>query len=200
MAERARVFAAVEQRAAAEPALAAGRLKATQNALPDRYAFDPVADGDDRPDVLVADREPRLDPHATVEDVQVRPADPARLDANYRVGRLDQLGLGDVADLDHARRLERDCAHRAAYSRAPASPAVAPPVRCRGWRSPGKHVVVTGGAGGIGRALVEAFADAGARSVVLSDLQTASAADVLARTGALAIDADVSTEAGARSA
>ncbi len=63
----------------------------------------------------------------------------------------------------------------------------------------GKHVVVTGGAGGIGRALVEAFAAAGARSVVLSDLQTASAADVLARSGALAIDADVSTEAGVRS-
>jgi len=62
----------------------------------------------------------------------------------------------------------------------------------------GKHVVVTGGAGGIGRALVEAFAGAGARSVVLSDLNTASAADVLARTGAVGIDADVSSEAGVR--
>jgi len=63
----------------------------------------------------------------------------------------------------------------------------------------GKHVVVTGGAGGIGRALVEGFASAGARSVVLSDLATASAADVLARTGAIGIDADVSTEDGVRS-
>jgi len=62
----------------------------------------------------------------------------------------------------------------------------------------GRNVVITGGAGGIGRALVEAFAAAGARHVVLADLDTGRAADVLARSGALGIDFDASSDDGVR--
>ena len=65
----------------------------------------------------------------------------------------------------------------------------------------GKICVVTGAAGGIGSACARAFADAGARGVVVSDLDAAGAeavaAGIRARGGnAIAIAADVGTEAG----
>jgi len=62
----------------------------------------------------------------------------------------------------------------------------------------GKVVVVTGGASGIGAALCRAFARAGARGVVVADLDEAGAAAVAAEIGGLAQRTDVSSEAAVR--
>jgi NAD(P)-dependent dehydrogenase (short-subunit alcohol dehydrogenase family) len=71
-----------------------------------------------------------------------------------------------------------------------------------------KHVVVTGGASGIGKALCQAFAREGARSVVVADIDEAGANAVAANIGGhaqicnVAIDADIQhliEEAEARS-
>ncbi|MEV5407322.1 SDR family oxidoreductase [Thermopolyspora sp. NPDC052614] len=61
-------------------------------------------------------------------------------------------------------------------------------------------VVVTGAAGGIGRALALRFAEEGAAGVVVSDLDEAGAAEVAARIGdrALAVQTDVSDEGEVR--
>ena len=58
----------------------------------------------------------------------------------------------------------------------------------------GKHVVVTGGAGGIGRALVEAFAAEGAAHVVVADFNRAGAEDVASAVDGLAIEFDAGSE------
>lgn len=58
----------------------------------------------------------------------------------------------------------------------------------------GKVVVVTGGGSGIGRAMVERFAKAGVKHLVVSDRDGASAEAVAKATGATAITADVSRE------
>lgn len=62
----------------------------------------------------------------------------------------------------------------------------------------GKVVVVTGGAKGIGRALVEAFVAAGARAVVAADLDGAGADATASSTGATAFACDVSRESDIR--
>ena len=74
---------------------------------------DLVAGGDHLADVLVADDEPGLDLHPPVVDVEVRAADPARLDPDDRVVGREQLGLGLLVDPDLAGRLEGDRSHRA---------------------------------------------------------------------------------------
>lgn len=56
----------------------------------------------------------------------------------------------------------------------------------------GKNIVVTGGASGIGKALCEAFAAAGARKVVVSDIDAAGADVVASTIDGLAIPCDVS--------
>ncbi|MGD9913935.1 MAG: SDR family oxidoreductase [Rhizobiaceae bacterium] len=53
-------------------------------------------------------------------------------------------------------------------------------------------IVVTGGASGIGKALCEAFARAGARKVVVSDIDAAGARAVADTIGGIAIPCDVS--------
>src|SRR5215216_1760899 len=62
----------------------------------------------------------------------------------------------------------------------------------------GRHVVVTGGASGIGRALALRFADEGARAVVVSDLDEAGAEAVADEVGGLAVRADVGREEDVR--
>jgi NAD(P)-dependent dehydrogenase (short-subunit alcohol dehydrogenase family) len=62
----------------------------------------------------------------------------------------------------------------------------------------GRHVIVTGAASGIGRALAERFAAEGARAVVVADLDRAGAEAVAARIGGLAVPTDVSQEADIR--
>lgn len=59
----------------------------------------------------------------------------------------------------------------------------------------GKHVVVTGGASGIGRALCERFAAEGARAVTVADLDAEGAQTVASRIGGLAVALDVSDQA-----
>ena len=58
----------------------------------------------------------------------------------------------------------------------------------------GKVVVVTGGASGIGKALVERFAREGARALVVADLNGAGAFQVAESVGGIGIKADVSRE------
>jgi NAD(P)-dependent dehydrogenase (short-subunit alcohol dehydrogenase family) len=58
-------------------------------------------------------------------------------------------------------------------------------------RIEGKHVVVTGGASGIGRALARRFAAEGARGVVVADLEAAGCAAVAAEVKGLAVPTDV---------
>src|SRR5450631_3852623 len=58
-----------------------------------------------------------------------------------------------------------------------------------------KHIVVTGGANGIGRELCRRFHEEGARAIVVADLEMERAAEVAASVGGLAVATDVSIEA-----
>jgi NAD(P)-dependent dehydrogenase (short-subunit alcohol dehydrogenase family) len=58
----------------------------------------------------------------------------------------------------------------------------------------GRHIVVTGGAGGIGRALVRRFIDEGARAVVVADRALEPAETFAAEVGASAIEVDAGSE------
>lgn len=59
----------------------------------------------------------------------------------------------------------------------------------------GKHVVVTGGASGIGRALARRFAEEGAAAVVVADLDGSGAESVAAEFGGHGFRVDVADEA-----
>ena len=105
------LIALVELLALAEEAFAASRPVGAEHPVPDSHPGDLVAGGDHLADELMADHEPRLDLHTPVVDVEVRPADPARLDPDDRIVRRQQLGLGDIVELDLAGSLEGDRAH-----------------------------------------------------------------------------------------
>jgi NAD(P)-dependent dehydrogenase (short-subunit alcohol dehydrogenase family) len=60
---------------------------------------------------------------------------------------------------------------------------------------PGKVIVVTGGGNGIGRALCRRFATAGAKAIVVADINEATAAQVAGEIGGTAVACDVSREA-----
>jgi NAD(P)-dependent dehydrogenase (short-subunit alcohol dehydrogenase family) len=62
----------------------------------------------------------------------------------------------------------------------------------------GRHVVVTGGAGGIGAAVLRRFAAEGARALVVADRDAAGAERVAEEVGGLAVGVDVSAEDGVR--
>ena len=111
MTEDPCVVALVEFLASAEEALAAGRAIGAQNAIADRNAGHLVAGRDHLPDELMPDHEARLYLNPPVVDVEVRAADPARLDADEGVVRREQLGLADLVDLDLAGGLEGDRTH-----------------------------------------------------------------------------------------
>jgi NAD(P)-dependent dehydrogenase (short-subunit alcohol dehydrogenase family) len=59
----------------------------------------------------------------------------------------------------------------------------------------GKVVAITGAGGGIGRAMAEAFANAGARHVVVTDLDASAASEVARNVGGSSFACDVSREA-----
>jgi NAD(P)-dependent dehydrogenase (short-subunit alcohol dehydrogenase family) len=62
----------------------------------------------------------------------------------------------------------------------------------------GKHVVVTGGASGIGRSVARRFAAEGADSVVVADIDGAGAQEVAREFAGLGLGVDVSDEAQVR--
>jgi NAD(P)-dependent dehydrogenase (short-subunit alcohol dehydrogenase family) len=62
----------------------------------------------------------------------------------------------------------------------------------------GQHVVVTGGAGGIGRALIRRFAQEGARAVVAADRDLAGAQAIAAEVDGLAVELDAGREESVR--
>jgi NAD(P)-dependent dehydrogenase (short-subunit alcohol dehydrogenase family) len=62
----------------------------------------------------------------------------------------------------------------------------------------GRHVVVTGGAGGIGRALVRRFAEEGARAVVVADRVLEPAKAIAEEIGGQAVQFDAGDERGVR--
>ena len=61
-----------------------------------------------------------------------------------------------------------------------------------------RHVVITGGAGGIGRALARRIHAEGARAVVLADRELASAEAVAGELGAQALEVDAGSEESVR--
>jgi NAD(P)-dependent dehydrogenase (short-subunit alcohol dehydrogenase family) len=61
-----------------------------------------------------------------------------------------------------------------------------------------RHIVVTGAAGGIGRALVRRFAAEGARAVVVADRDLEGARALAAEVGALAVEFDAGRENSVR--
>jgi NAD(P)-dependent dehydrogenase (short-subunit alcohol dehydrogenase family) len=61
-----------------------------------------------------------------------------------------------------------------------------------------RHIVVTGGAGGIGRALVRRFVQEGARAVVVADRDLEGARRVADGVGALAVELDAGREESVR--
>ncbi len=63
----------------------------------------------------------------------------------------------------------------------------------------GRHVVVTGGAGGIGSALALRLHQEGARAVVVADRDLDAAQRVAQEIGGLAVEFDAGTESGVRS-
>ncbi|HEX7610753.1 MAG TPA: SDR family oxidoreductase, partial [Solirubrobacteraceae bacterium] len=61
-----------------------------------------------------------------------------------------------------------------------------------------RHVVITGGAGGIGRALVRRIAAEGARAVVVADRELETAERMAAEVGGLAVELDAGSEQSVR--
>jgi NAD(P)-dependent dehydrogenase (short-subunit alcohol dehydrogenase family) len=61
-----------------------------------------------------------------------------------------------------------------------------------------RHVVVTGGAGGIGRALIRSLSEHGARAVVAADRDLAGARAVADEVGGLAVELDAGRESSVR--
>ncbi len=101
----------------AEEADSAGGVKAAKYPVADRDAGDPVTGRDHGADELVPDHEPGLDLHAPVVDVEIRAADPGRLDLDDGVVGGDRLRCRNVLDPHLLGRLEGDRAHQGMYTR-----------------------------------------------------------------------------------
>jgi NAD(P)-dependent dehydrogenase (short-subunit alcohol dehydrogenase family) len=62
----------------------------------------------------------------------------------------------------------------------------------------GRHIVVTGGAGGIGRALIRRFVAEGARAIVVADRALEPARAIAEEVGGLAVELDAGSEASVK--
>jgi NAD(P)-dependent dehydrogenase (short-subunit alcohol dehydrogenase family) len=62
----------------------------------------------------------------------------------------------------------------------------------------GRHIVVTGGAGGIGRALIRRLSEEGARALVVADRDLAGAQAMAGEVGGLAVELDAGRESSVR--
>jgi hypothetical protein len=97
----------------AEEAGPAGRVKATQHPIAGRDPGHIGAGLEHLADEFVPDREARLDLHATVVDVQIGSADPARADRDHRLVSGPQVRLGALLDADLAHVLICNGSHSA---------------------------------------------------------------------------------------
>ena len=86
-------------------------MKATEHAVADGDTVDVGPRRQHRADELVPDREPGLDRHPPVVDVQIRPTDPTRLDRDHAVVSRNQLRLRLLLDPNFPRPLKRDNPH-----------------------------------------------------------------------------------------
>jgi hypothetical protein len=106
------VVALVEVAAGAEEALPAGRQEGAENAVALLDAAHCVARLEDRPHVLVPEREAGLDLDPPVIEVEVGAADAGRLDPHDRLVRRAHVGVGLLLYPHLFRRLECHSAHR----------------------------------------------------------------------------------------
>ena len=98
--------------AQAEEAGPAGAVEAAEHSIACLDPGDPGAGLEHGADELMTDGESGLDLHAAVVDVEVRPADAARLDRDDRIGAALELGRRAILDSNLVRCLKRDCSHR----------------------------------------------------------------------------------------
>src|SRR4029077_8215646 len=93
-------------------------------------------------DELVPDREPRLNRHSPMEDVQIGAADPARLDPHHRIVGGNQLRVGLLLDPNLPGRLKCDGTHSAEPYRSSAD---GPKIRLYGVKSARRRAVLADG-------------------------------------------------------
>jgi hypothetical protein len=113
VAEGLAVVAAVVVAAQARDAGRAGGVEAAEHALADGDPVDAGTGGEDRADELMPDRKAGLHGHPPMKDVQIRPADPARLDPHHRIVGSPNLRIGLLLDPNLPGSLKRNRAHRA---------------------------------------------------------------------------------------
>src|SRR4051794_9262115 len=86
--------------------------EAAEHPIADLYARDSRPNVNDCADELVADREARLNLHASVKDMEVRPADPCLLDADDRIRLAHTYRVRFVDDTDLFGSLNGQSSHR----------------------------------------------------------------------------------------
>ena len=111
VAEGAAALTAMVVAAQAGAAGGAGNVEAAENPVANGHPLHIGPRGEHRADELVADRETGLDRHAPVVDVEVRAADPARLDPHHRLVRSADLRVRLLVDPNLSGSLKGDRSH-----------------------------------------------------------------------------------------